>query len=126
SQIIQLFGRGVRLKGRNYSLKRSTPGERPKGLHLEKLETLNVFGVRADYMATFKQYLEDEGITPSDEILELNFETRPNMPATRLKTLKLKDGYKDNQRLGFKRVYFPELYEVPADFQGKIKQPHIK
>ncbi|HGV1558927.1 TPA: type III restriction endonuclease subunit R, partial [Escherichia coli] len=94
--------------------------------HLEKLETLNVFGVRADYMATFKQYLEDEGITPSDEILELNFETRPNMPATRLKTLKLKDGYKDNQRLGFKRVYFPELYEVPADFQGKIKQPHIK
>ena len=98
NQIIQLFGRGVRLKGRNYSLKRSTPGERPKGLHLEKLETLNIFGVRADYMATFKQYLEDEGITPSDEILELNF----------------------------KRVYFPELYEVPAELQGKIKHPHIK
>ncbi|ECC1662585.1 type III restriction endonuclease subunit R [Salmonella enterica subsp. salamae] len=126
SQIIQLFGRGVRLKGRNYSLKRSTPGERPKGLHLEKLETLNIFGVRADYMATFKQYLEDEGITPSDELLELNFETRPNMPNTKLKTLKLKDGYKDNQKNGFKRVYFPELYEVPAELQGKIKHPHIK
>lgn len=126
SQIIQLFGRGVRLKGRNYSLKRSTPGERPKGLHLEKLETLNIFGIRADYMATFKQYLEDEGITPSDEILELNFETRPNMPNTKLKTLKLKDGYKDNQKNGFKRVYFPELYEVPAELQGKIKHPHIK
>ena len=126
SQIIQLFGRGVRLKGRNYSLKRSTPGERPKGLHLEKLETLNIFGVRADYMAIFKQYLEDEGITPSDEILELNFETRPNMPNTKLKTLKLKDGYKDNQKHGFKRVYFPELYEVPAELQGKIKHPQIK
>ncbi|WP_049051604.1 DEAD/DEAH box helicase family protein [Klebsiella aerogenes] len=126
SQIIQLFGRGVRLKGRNYSLKRSTPGDRPKGLHLEKLETLNIFGVRADYMATFKQYLEDEGITPSDEILELNFETRPNMPNTKLKTLKLKDGYKDNQKNGFKRVYFPELYETPAELQGKIKHPHIK
>ncbi|WP_421415029.1 DEAD/DEAH box helicase family protein [Serratia plymuthica] len=126
SQIIQLFGRGVRLKGRNYSLKRSTPGERPRGLHLEKLETLNIFGVRADYMATFKQYLEDEGITPSDEILELNFETRPNMPNTKLKTLKLKDGYKDNQKHGFKRVYFPELYEVPAELQGKIKYPQIK
>jgi len=126
SQIIQLFGRGVRLKGRNYSLKRSTPGERPKGLHLEKLETLNIFGVRADYMATFKQYLEDEGITPSDEILELNFETRPNMPNIKLKTLKLKDGYKDNQNNGFKRVYFPELYEAPAELQGKIKHPHIK
>lgn len=126
SQIIQLFGRGVRLKGRNYSLKRSTPGERPKGLHLEKLETLNIFGVRADYMATFKQYLEEEGITPSDELLELNFETRPNMPNTKLKTLKLKDGYKDNQKHGFKRIYFPELYEVPAELQGKIKHPHIK
>ena len=32
SQIIQLFGRGVRLKGRDYSLKRSIPGQRPKGL----------------------------------------------------------------------------------------------
>lgn len=126
SQIIQLFGRGVRLKGRNYSLKRSTPGERPRGLHLEKLETLNIFGVRADYMATFKQYLEDEGITPSDDILELNFETRPNMPNTKLKTLKLKDGYKDNQKHGFKSVYFPELYEVPAELQGKIKHPQIK
>ncbi|SNY58456.1 Type III restriction enzyme, res subunit [Arsukibacterium tuosuense] len=126
SQIIQLFGRGVRLKGRDYSLKRSTPGQRPKGIHLDKLETLNIFGIRADYMATFKQYLEDEGITPSDEILELNFETRPNLPATKLKTLKLKDGYKDNQKHGFKRIHFPDLYQVPSEFQGKIKLPHIK
>ena len=126
SQIIQLFGRGVRLKGEGYSLKRSTPSQRPKGLHLEKLETLNIFGVRADYMATFKQYLEAEGITSSDEILELDFETRPSLPKTRLKTLKLKDGYKDNQRKGFKRVHFPNLYEVPAGFEGKIKAPHIK
>ncbi|GAA6169222.1 DEAD/DEAH box helicase family protein [Sessilibacter corallicola] len=126
SQIIQLFGRGVRLKGRDYSLKRSTPGQRPKGIHLDKLETLNIFGVRADYMATFKQYLEDEGITPSDEILELNFETRPNLPATKLKTLKLKDGYKDNQKYGFKRVHYPDLYQVPTEFEGKIKLPHVK
>jgi hypothetical protein len=126
SQIIQLFGRGVRLKGKGYSLKRSTPSQRPKGLHLEKLETLNIFGVRADYMATFKQYLEAEGITSSDEILELDFETRPSLPKTKLKTLKLKDGYKDNQKKGFKRVHFPNLYEVPSEFEGKIKDPHIK
>ena len=36
SQIIQLFGRGVRLKGKEYSLKRSSPNERPKGVHLER------------------------------------------------------------------------------------------
>lgn len=67
SQIIQLFGRGVRLKGKDYSLKRSTPAQRPRGAHLERLETLNIFGVNAGYMATFKEYLKEEGITPSDE-----------------------------------------------------------
>lgn len=125
SQIIQLFGRGVRLKGKGFSLKRTTPQERPKGLHLEKLETLNIFGVRASYMAAFKDYLKEEGITPSDEILELDFPTRSNLPASKLKTLALKDGYKDNQKLGFKRIHFPWLYEIPSNFQDKIKKPHV-
>lgn len=126
SQIIQLFGRGVRLKGRGMSLKRSLPGERPKGTHMEKLETLNIFGVRANYMATFKGYLIEEGITPSDEIIQLDFPTQTNLPkGTQLKTLKLKDGYKDNQIKGFKRVHFPMLYDVPAEFAEKIKHPHV-
>lgn len=125
SQIIQLFGRGVRLKGKGMSLKRSLPNERPKGVHLERLETLNIFGVRASYMAAFKDYLKEEGITPSDEIIALDFPTKSNLPAGKcLKTLKLKDGYKDNQIKGFKRTHFPWLYEVPADFAGKIKLPH--
>lgn len=125
SQIIQLFGRGVRLKGKAFSLKRTTPAERPKGTHLDKLETLNIFGVRANYMATFKEYLREEGVTPSDEILELDFPTRANLPAGKLKTLALKDGYKDNQKLGFKRTYFPTLYEIPDQFKDKIKLPHV-
>ena len=125
SQIIQLFGRGVRLKGKGYSLKRTLPHERPKGTHLDKLEALNIFGVRANYMATFKDYLREEGVTPSDEVLPLKFHTRANLPASKLKTLALKDGYKDNQKLGFKRMHFPWLYEVPAAFQGKIKLPHV-
>lgn len=125
SQIIQLFGRGVRLKGKDFSLKRTLPNQRPKGLHLDKLETLNIFGVKADYMATFKDYLKEEGVTPSDEIIELDFETQPNLPKQKLKTLALKDGYKDNQKLGFKRTHFPWLYEIPTEFDGKIKVPHI-
>lgn len=126
SQIIQLFGRGVRLKGKDYSLKRSTPSQRPKGAHLERLETLNIFGVNAGYMATFKEYLKEEGITPPDEIIELDFETRINLPKKTLKTLALKDGYKDNQIKGFKRTHFPWLYEVPKEFVGKIKTAHIE
>jgi hypothetical protein len=125
SQIIQLFGRGVRLKGRGFSLKRTNPQDRPKGVHLDKLESLNIFGVRASYMATFKDYLKEEGVTPSDEILELDFETRANLPASQLKTLSLKDGYKDNQKLGFKRTHYPWLYEVPKQFENKIKPAHV-
>jgi len=125
SQIIQLFGRGVRLKGKEYSLKRSTLSQRPKGVHLERLETLNIFGVNAGYMATFKDYLKEEGITPPDEMIELDFETRPNMPKSKLKTLALKDGYRDNQIKGFKRTHFPWLYEVPAEFKDKIKEVPI-
>lgn len=131
SQIIQLFGRGVRLKGKDFSLKRSLPHERPKGLHLDKLESLNIFGVKADYMAAFKDYLREEGITPSDEVLTLDFETKANLPKDKLKTLALKDGYKDNQKLGFKRKVFPTLYELPEQFinnetgKAKIKLPHV-
>jgi hypothetical protein len=125
SQIIQLFGRGVRLKGKGFSLKRTLPQDRPKGVHLDKLETLNIFGVRANYMAMFKAYLVEEGITPSDEVLELDFQTQANLPKGKLKTLALKDGYKDNQRQGFKRNCFPWLYEIPSKFQGKIKPPHV-
>ena len=62
SQIIQLFGRGVRLRGKDMSLKRSTAldGEHPSNISL--LETLNIFAVRANFMAQFRDYLMREGI----------------------------------------------------------------
>ena len=126
SQIIQLFGRGVRLKGRNYSLQRSRDHERPKGSFLPMLETLNIFGIRADYMAKFKDYLREEGITPSDEMLQVEFETQRNAGNGRLKTLRLQDGYRDNQRNGFKRQRTAELYVIPDEYVGKLKPPHAK
>jgi hypothetical protein len=126
TQIIQLFGRGVRLKGENFSLKRSKPEVRPKGTFLEKLETLNVFGVNADYMARFKEYLKEEGITPPDEMLQLDFPTRSKLSQGKLKTLALRDGFKDNQQNGFKNTLSPELYKIPENFKGKIKLPHVE
>ena len=62
SEIIQLFGRGVRLRGKGFSLKRSSSldGKHPDPLSL--LETLNIFAVRANYMAQFREYLEKEGV----------------------------------------------------------------
>ncbi len=61
SQIIQLFGRGVRLRGKEGSLKRSkaTPGAPDE---IDIVESLNIFGLRADYMRQFKEDLEREGI----------------------------------------------------------------
>lgn len=64
SQIIQLFGRGVRLWGRDRSLKRSTWAGGNSPLSVRTVETLGVFGVRANYMADFRTYLEEEGIEP--------------------------------------------------------------
>lgn len=62
SQIIELSGRGARLIGKVMSLKRSAAleGEHPK--HIRMLETLNIFAVRAKYMAHFRDYLKGEGV----------------------------------------------------------------
>ncbi len=77
SQIIQLFGRGVRLRGRDMTLKRSAviAGEHPDYITL--LETLNIFAVRANYMVQFRDYLEREGVAP-DGLLELPLFIEPN------------------------------------------------
>ena len=68
SQILQLFGRGVRLRGKNMSLKRSAvlDGEHP--LHISLLETLNIFAVRANFMAQFRDYFMREGIELDEPI----------------------------------------------------------
>ncbi|MCM8537162.1 MAG: DEAD/DEAH box helicase family protein [Lentisphaeraceae bacterium] len=124
SQIIQLFGRGVRLKGQGYSLKRSRESERPKGTYVNALETLNIFGIKADYMAKFKEYLREEGITPSDEIIEIEFPTNKNIPKN-LKTLKLNPANSENAKEGFKAKVKPVLFEVPEELVGKIKPIHI-
>ena len=57
-QIIQLFGRGVRLKGKNYSLKREVKAD----YKLKILQTLFVFGLNADYMSNFLNVIESEDI----------------------------------------------------------------
>lgn len=78
SEIIQLFGRGVRLLGLNRSLKRSSalPGiEHPAGIDL--LERLNIFAIRANYMTQFRDYLDREGVEPFGEV-ELHLPIKRN------------------------------------------------
>lgn len=65
AQVVQLFGRGVRLKGKDSTLKRSNnnlPGTHPQ--HIQLLETLHIFGLKADYLKRFLDELKDDGIEP--------------------------------------------------------------
>lgn len=93
SEIIQLFGRGVRLRGFNECLKRSAfshPPQIPKNISV--VETLNVFGVRADYMKQFKEYLEEEGVKGKDDCEEIKLPCLRNFGSIKLKYPRLKQG----------------------------------
>ena len=71
TQIIQLFGRGVRLRGKNNSLKRSKAVEEYAPPNLPVLEKLNIFGIKANYMEQFKDYLETEGV-PTENCVDVS------------------------------------------------------
>ena len=94
AQIIQLFGRGVRLKGYDLSLKRSGKTDLPDGVkrpkHIGVLETLGIFGIHADYMAQFRDFLEEEGLPTNDDRIEFLLPVIKNLGTQKLKTIRLK------------------------------------
>jgi hypothetical protein len=93
SEIIQLFGRGVRLKGYKECLKRSRYAPAPhKPQYIETIETLNVFGIRADYMRQFREYLEEEGVKGKDDYEEIKLPCLRNFGTMKLKYPRLKEG----------------------------------
>jgi len=114
-QIIQLFGRGVRLKGKDFSLKRSRRLEgqaAPK--NIEILETLNIFGVRADYMSQFKEYLEEEGLPANEDRIEFVLPVVKSLGSKKLKMIRLKEGV-DFKKDGEK----PALEGEPPEYLKK-------
>ena len=56
-QIIQLFGRGIRLKGKGMSLKRSDEKS-----PIQFLEMLNIYGIKADYLNKFLEAIRKEEV----------------------------------------------------------------
>ena len=93
SEIIQLFGRGVRLKGYKSSLTRTNSLKQlqiqiPE--YIDKLETLRIFGVKADYMAGFREYLRSEGVAVDDVKVGFTLPTIKDFAkGSQLKTLRL-------------------------------------
>jgi hypothetical protein len=126
AQIIQLFGRGVRLKGYEMSLKRSLRTELPVGVerpkHLGILETLSIFGIHADYMAQFRDFLEEEGLPTNEERLELWLPVIKNLGSRKLKTIRLKDKINGvSTRFGdaFRRLGPIPSLNLPTPYQQK-------
>jgi len=71
SQVIQLFGRGVRLAGVGGRLKRAAfvPEQGPHPQDLELSETLYVFGVQAEYVQTWLESLAREGMAAQSAVV---------------------------------------------------------
>lgn len=128
AQIIQLFGRGVRLKGWQMSLKRSADIavqlhregiERPPFINI--LETLNIFGLNANYIDTFRKQLEDEDVQISDGVTEFVLPLQPidGLPQD-LSVIQVKDQVA-NHAIGGAGSAFKELAEqVLLEVPGKL------
>jgi hypothetical protein len=135
SEIIQLFGRGVRLRGYAHSLKRSRAihwAARNRELDwvakdhlLPILETLNVFGVKSDYMARFNEFLEGEGICKPDDRESITIPVRLNrLPSVPLITVRIPDNinFKKEQKttLGLSDEIKLKAGDIELDWYPRI------
>lgn len=74
AQIIQLFGRGVRLNGLENSMKREI---NPCCLELKMMQTLHIYGIKASYLKTFKDEIKQSVLyTPTKIKIVNNFKKR--------------------------------------------------
>ena len=88
-QIIQLFGRGVRLKGRKEdSLKR----EKNPDYKLKVLQTLFIFGLNADYIDAFLNTMAKEEMDPEEIIIPIKFPKYKDWNS-KIYTIKTKDNF---------------------------------
>ncbi len=87
-QIIQLFGRGVRLKGKDYSLKR----EENPSYEVQALQTLFIFGLNADYVNAFLSAIDKEGVNYEERDIEIEFNRRSEWENS-IYTIKTRDGF---------------------------------
>ena len=133
SQIIQMFGRGVRLKGYKMSLKRSSALDlsiKPDVEHTPKniqiMETLNIFGVRSDYMKDFENYLKDSGLPSNDSnFMELTIKTLQTCPPD-LKVIRTDREYNFKKKVVVRLKDLKKSVSVTVDWYPKINLLYSK
>ena len=111
AQIIQLFGRGVRLRGYDLSLKRSGQTRLPAGVerpdHIGVLETLGIFGIHANYMAQFRRFLEEEGLPANENRIEYLLPVIKNLGTQKLRMIRIKktiNGVSTDSGVAFRKL----------------------
>ncbi len=120
AQIVQLFGRGVRLKGKDRVLKRSIIIDSNPPRYLNILETLTIFSIKANYMEQFRIFLETEGISIADKerFPALGYENNLNRrEITRISDLE-KTKFKNKH---FFRLELDDSLKVQVDFRPNVE-----
>lgn len=116
AQIIQLFGRGVRLKGKDLSLKRE---ESKTDYYIRALQTISIMGLNASYMNRFLSEIEQE-VPEFSEFpvkISLNHQDEWN---SRLITFK-RDKEKEFKNEIFELIYSPEIAKrITIDLRNRI------
>ncbi len=114
-QIIQLFGRGVRLKGKNKSLKR----EDTQRYEIKTLQTLSIFGVNANYIKAFLDNIENEIEMPEDVEIPIRFNRKENWDK-KIFTFKTSDGYSFKEELITLKYIPPIAQRISIDLRPKV------
>ncbi|HHV15208.1 MAG TPA: DEAD/DEAH box helicase family protein [Gelria sp.] len=116
SQVIQLFGRGVRLHGKNNSLKRSQGTAAPESTIVE---TLNIFGLNADYMARFQQEMKKEQMLVRKTTRSLPIKRHDNIAGLNLYNLERKVGAPEFSTTGHLPLRWDKHIKVVLDFSTR-------
>jgi len=118
-QIIQLFGRGVRLKGRDFSLKRE---ENPDYV-TRTLQTLFVFGLNADYINAFLEMLKREELEYEELPIAVRF-NRETKWQDKIYTVKTRDEFDFTDNLLTLEADKNILGNLKVDLRPRIAMAH--
>jgi hypothetical protein len=117
AQIIQLFGRGVRLKGKNYSLKRE-PANAP--YHIKALQNISIVGLNASYMNNFLQNIEKETPEYEEHTIDIQFNYREKWE-NKILTFKTEEGHNFKNYTVVLDYNKDILHRVNIDLRSKVR-----
>lgn len=118
AQIIQLFGRGIRLEGKRKDLKRYIENDKE---HITALQTLNIFGIKSNYMEDFLKSLKEE----IDNYYEFKFPlkfSRPNKWQNSLFTVDNEKNLKEKFVNGIYKLSYDEKIKILLDLHPKVSR----